>query len=72
MASFELDQQSTSDGAVAPFGAIEHLDAVEVVGAGLPSRGIDLPTHVFALEGLSAKMLSWQLPGPLMLLTKLW
>ena len=35
MASFELDRRSVAGGAVAPLGAVEHLDVVEDVGAGV-------------------------------------
>lgn len=52
MASFELDRRSVAGCAVTPFGVIEHLDVIEDVATRLTARGVDLPTHAFALEQL--------------------
>ena len=75
MASFELDRRSVAGCAVTPLGVIEHLDVVEDVDTRLTARGVDLPTHAFALEQLEATpatALSWHWPRRLMLLTRLW
>jgi len=55
-AAFELDRRGVSDIAVAPLGAVEHLDVVEDIGAGVVARGVDLPADTLALEWLEGTL----------------